>query len=91
MKRYGLAALAPLPLHTPHPLHVEQVTQVYHVGERRPSPRRVFRLKSQSWIGKNLPEWAEEFSESLLPTGQQHADVKTKCTLIKKVRKKKFL
>ena len=40
---------------------------------------------------KPLPEWAEEFSEFLLLTGQQHADVRTKCTLIKKSGKKKFL
>ena len=38
-----------------------------------------------------MPEWAEEFSEFLLLTGQQHADVRTKCTLIKKSCKKKFL
>ena len=40
---------------------------------------------------KNLPEWAEEFAEFLLLTGQQHADIRTKCTLIKKWCKKKFL
>ena len=40
---------------------------------------------------KNLPEWAAEFSEFWLLTGQQHADVRTKCTLIKKSCKKKFL
>ena len=40
---------------------------------------------------KNLPEWAEEFSEFLLLTGQQHADFWTKCTLIKKLCKRKFL
>ena len=39
---------------------------------------------------KNLPKWADEFSEFLLLTGQQHADVRTKCTLIKKSCKKKF-
>ena len=33
---------------------------------------------------KNLPKWAEEVSEFLLLTGQQHADIRTKCTLIKK-------
>ena len=38
-----------------------------------------------------MPEWAEEFSQFLLLTGQQHADVRTKCTLIKKWCKKKFL
>ena len=40
---------------------------------------------------KNLPEWAEEFSEFLLLTSEQLADVGTKCTLIKKLCKKKFL
>ena len=40
---------------------------------------------------KNLPNWAEEFSTFLLLTGQQHADVRTKCTLIKEACKKKFL
>ena len=40
---------------------------------------------------KNVPEWAEEFSEFLLLTGQQHADVRTKCTVIKKLCKKTFL
>ena len=40
---------------------------------------------------KNLPEWAEEFSEFLLLIGQQHAYVRTKCTLIKKWCKKKYL
>ena len=33
---------------------------------------------------ENLPKWAEEFSEFLLLTGQQHADVRTKCTRIRK-------
>ena len=40
---------------------------------------------------KNLLEWAEEFSEFLLLTGQQNADVRTKCTPIKKSCKKKLL
>ena len=40
---------------------------------------------------KSLPEWAEELFEFLLLTGQKHADVHTKCTLIKKSCKKKFL
>ena len=38
-----------------------------------------------------MPEWTEEFSEFLLPKGQQHADLRAKCTLIKKSCKKKFL
>ena len=40
---------------------------------------------------KNLPKWAEEFSEFLLVMRQQNADVETKCTLIKKSSKTKFL
>ena len=40
---------------------------------------------------KKLPEWAEEFCDFLLLTGQQHADVQTKCTLIKTSCKKKLL
>ena len=39
---------------------------------------------------KNLPEWAEEFSELLLPTGQHLAGGRTKCTLIKTSCQKKF-
>ena len=40
---------------------------------------------------KNLPEWAEEFAEFLLLTGQSHVDVATKCSLLKRSCKKKFL
>ena len=40
---------------------------------------------------KKVPECAEEFSECLLLTSWQHADVRTKCTLIKKSCKKKWL
>ena len=40
---------------------------------------------------KNLPEKAEGFSEFLLLTDQQHADVRTKCRLIKRLCKNKFL
>ena len=75
----------------PQPLQVEQVTQVSHVvNEGHPygvPSDRTPRVRSQ----KNLPEWADEFSKFLLLTGQQHADVRTKCTLIKKSCKEKFL
>ena len=40
---------------------------------------------------KNLPKWAEEFAEFLLLTGQSHLDVATKCSLLKRSCKKKFL
>ena len=40
---------------------------------------------------KNLPEWAEEFADFLLLTGQSRVDVATKCSLLKRSCKKKFL
>ena len=40
---------------------------------------------------RNLPECAEEVSEFLLLTGQQHADARTKCAPIKNSCKIKFL
>ena len=40
---------------------------------------------------KKLPEWADEFAEFLLLTGQSHVDVATKCSLLKRSCKKKFL
>ena len=40
---------------------------------------------------KNVPEWAEEFAEFLLLTGQSHVNVATKCLLLKRSCKKKFL
>ena len=40
---------------------------------------------------KNLPEWAEEFAEFLLLTAQSDVDVATKCSLLKRSCKKKFL
>ena len=39
----------------------------------------------------NLPEWVEKFAEFLLLTGQSHVGVATKCSLLKRSRKKKFL
>ena len=40
---------------------------------------------------KNLPKWAEEFAEFPLLTGQSHVDVPTKCSLLKRSCKRKFL
>ena len=37
-----------------------------------------------------MPQWAEEFSEFLPFTGQQHADVLTKCTITKRRAKRIF-
>ena len=75
MKSYGMAALAPLAI--THPSQAIATTNLH--------------IELPEFDPKNLPEWAEEFSKFLLLTGQQHTDVKTKCTLIKKSCKKKFL
>ena len=40
------------PQHTPQPLHVEQVTKVYQVGEQRSWLRRSLRSNSLSLISK---------------------------------------
>ena len=47
-------------------------------------------LELPAFDPKNVPEWAEEFAEFLLLTGQSHVDVATKCSLLKRSRKKKF-
>ena len=40
---------------------------------------------------KNLPEWAEDFAEFLLLTGQSHVDLATKCSVLKPSCKTKLL
>ena len=57
-------------------------------GVRRPSLRRTFRWNPREFDPKHLPKWAEEFSQFILLTSHQHADVKTKCVLIQKLYKK---
>ena len=88
---HGLAALAPLA--TVHPSTPSGGNGDTGVPGRRTKGIATANLQIElpEFDPKNLPEWAEEFSESLLLTGQQHADVRTKCTLIKKSCKKKFL
>ena len=39
----------------------------------------------------NRPEWAEEFTDFLILTGQSHVDVATKCSLLEPSCKKKIL
>ena len=90
MKRYGLAALAPLA--TVYPSPPSGGTGYPGVPGRGTKAIATANLQIQlpEFDPKNLAEWAEEFSEVLLLTGRQHADVWTKCTLIKKSCKKKF-
>ena len=91
MKSYGLAALAPLAITPPSPPpYGSGGTGGLGRGTKAIATVNL-QMELPEFDPKNLPEWAEEFSEFLLLSGQQHADVKTKCTLIKKSCKKKFL
>ena len=91
MGGYGLAALAPLATVYPSPPSGGKGdTGVPGRGTKGIATANL-QIELPEFDPKNLPEWAEELSEFLLLTGQQHADVRTKCTLIKKSCKKKFL
>ena len=57
----------------------------------RPIAQANIQLELPEFDPKNLPEWAEEVAEFLLLTGQSHVDVATKCSLLKRSCKKKFL
>ena len=57
----------------------------------RPMAQANIQLELLEFDPKNLPEWAEEFAEFLLLTGQSHVDVATKCSLLKCSCKKKIL
>ena len=93
MKGYGLAALAPLATVYPSPLSGGTCTCDTCVRGRGTKAMATANLQIElpEFDPKNLPEWAEEFSEFLLLAAQQHTHVRTKCTLIKKSCKKKFL
>ena len=88
MKSYGLAALEPLA--TTHPSPPSGGTGDPGVPDRgeKAIATANLHIKLPEFDPKHSPEWAEEFSEFLLLTGQQRSDVRTKCTLIKKSYKK---
>ena len=91
MKGYGLPALAPLA--TGHPSPLSGGTGDTGVPGRGTKAIATANLQIDlpEFNLHNLPEWAEEFSEPLLLTSKQNADVRTKCKLIKKSCKEKFL
>ena len=91
LKGYGLAA--PAPLATEYPSHPLGGTGDPGVPGRETKAIAMASLQFElhQFDPKTLPEWTEEVSEFLLLTGQQHAHVRTKCTLIKKSCRKKFL
>ena len=89
MEGYGLAAQAPLATVYPStPSGGKGDTGVPGRGTKGIATGNL-QIKLPEFDPKNLPEWAEEFSEFLLLSGQRHADVRTKCTLIKKSCKRK--
>ena len=85
IEKRGLSALAPLAGVSPSGL----TPGGGKTG--RPIAQATIQLELPEFDPKNLPEWAEEFAEFLLLTGQSHVDVATKCSLLKRSCKKKFL
>ena len=57
----------------------------------RPIAQANIQLQLPEFDPKNLPKWAEEVAEFLLLTSQSHVDVATKCSLLTRSCKKKFL
>ena len=86
-EKRGLSALAPLAGVSPSP------SGLTPGGGRmgRPIAQANIQLELPEFDPKNLPEWAEEFAEFLLLTGQSHVDVATKCSLLKRSCKYNFL
>ena len=86
-EKRGLSALAPLAGVFPPPSGLTPGGG--KIGT--PIAQANIQLELPEFDPKNLPEWAEEFAEFLLLTGQSHVDVATKCSLLKHSCKKKFL
>ena len=86
-EKRGLSALAPLAGVSPPP------SGLTPGGGKmgKPIAEANIQLELPEFDPKNLPKWAEEFAEFLLPTGQSHVDVATKCSLLKRSCKKNFL
>ena len=85
-EKKGLTALAPLTGRPPPPS--DQTSEGGKSG--KPIAKANIQLELPEFDPKNLPEWAEEFAEFLLLTGQSHVDVATKCSLLKHSCKNKI-
>ena len=89
MKSYGLSALAPSAMtQPPSPSDGTGDTGVPGRGMKAIATATLL-IELLEFDATNLREWAEEFPEFFPLTGQQHANVKTKCTLSKKSCRKK--
>ena len=86
-EKRGLSALTPLTGVPPSPSSLTP-----GVGKSgRPIAQANIQLELPGSHPKHLPQWAEEFAEFLLLTGQSHVDVATKCSLLKHSCRSKFL
>ena len=85
-EKEGLTALAPL-AGTPPPSS-DSTSGGGKSG--KPIAQANVQLVLPDFDPKNLPEWAEEFAEFLLLSGQSHAGVATECSLLKRPCKKKM-
>ena len=83
----GLSALAPLAGVSPPPSGLNPGGG----KSGRPIALADIQLELPEFDPKNLPEWTEEFAGFLLLTGRSHVDVATKCSLLKRSCRKKFL
>ena len=86
-EKRGLTALAPLTRVPPPPSGLA----LGGGKSGRPIAQANIQLELPEFDPKNLPEWAAEFAEFLLLTGQSHVDVTTKCSLLKRSCKKECL
>ena len=86
-EKKGLTALAPFAVRSSTPS--DPTSGGGKSG--KPIAQANIELELPEFDPKNLPEWAEEFAEFLLLTGQSHVDVATKCFLLKPSCKMKFL
>ena len=85
-EKKGLTALAPL-AGRPSPLS-DLTSGGGNSG--KPIAEANIQLEWPEFNPKNLPEWAQEFAELLLLTGQSHVNVASKCSLLKCLSKTNF-
>ena len=83
----GLTALAPLAGLPPPPSGLNPGG----AKSGKPVAQTEIQLELPEFDPKNLPEWAEEFADFLMLTGQSHVEVATKCSLLKPSCIKMFL
>ena len=85
-EKRGLTALAPLVGVPPPP------SGLTPGGGKsgKPIAQANVQLELPEFDPKNLPEWAEEFAEFLLLTGQSHVHVATKCSLFETFMQKEI-